>query len=177
MKKIKFPLTILAAIVGIVSLTSMALVSPMGETAMLAKEFNLSSFGIPVTVSAPDGAEVKKGLMGGEVDGVQLINVDIKKDNFVLSVMMWDQEPEGDLESAVEDARGVTEETDGFKGYILEEENGYIAKIVEDGETDYDFTYVLEKDDRHIEFMTGLSMKNFTEAEVRAMYAAAKAAH
>jgi hypothetical protein len=175
MKNIRFTTTILMALVAMVVLTSMTVFG--GDPAPATKDYNLSDFGIPVTVTAPEGAEVKKGMINGEIDGQTIYSADIIKGRFIMMVSMWDNEPEEGLEDAIASQKENSEENEGFKGYILEEENGYIFKTVEDGETDYDFIYILEKDDRHIQFSVAFTMKAFTEAEIQVLYAAAKAAH
>lgn len=143
----------------------------------LNKAISIENFGIPVTVSVPEGAEVKKGMMGGEVDGVKLYNVEIKKGNFMLDVSMLDEESEETLAESIESYKEIAAEDDDFSSFVAEEANGFIYEMVVDGEKSYGFDYILEKDDRHIEFTQGLSMEDFTMAEVKAMFAAAKSAH
>lgn len=145
--------------------------------AALNKEVNIENFGIPVTVSVPDGAEVKKGMMGGEIDGVTIFNVEIKKGSFVLDVTMTDEEPEEDLSEAVAFFKETAQENDDFKAIVAEEANGFIYSLEDEGTTVYGFDYVLEKDGRHIEFSEGLYMDDFTMADIKALYAAAKSAH
>lgn len=149
----------------------------MISMAALNKEVNIENFGIPLTVSVPDGAEVKKGMMGGETDGVKLYNVEIKKGNFILDISMLDEEPDESLAETVASYKEIAAEDEDFSGFVTEEANGFIYEMTIDGDKSYGFDYILEKDNRQIEIAHGLSMEDFNMAEIKAMYAAAKSAH
>ncbi len=182
MKKIHFTFSIAAALIALVCFMSMARLG--GNTQALAaenvapatKEYDLNAFGIPLTVTGPEGAELKKGMVNGEMEGIMFMSAEIKKGNFILDAVMADAEPEEDLTDAVAYQRSVAEEDENFKGYILEDEHGYIAKLDDGEEVSYTFNYTVVKGDRHINFMEGLTLHAFTEAEARAMYEAAKTA-
>jgi hypothetical protein len=167
MKKLQYTVLFLAV----------AVFAGMGMSKLLTNhDVNLSNFGMDVTVSVPEGAEVKKGMLNGEVEGVTLYSAEISKDWFKLSVSMWDESPETDLAEAIAEQKEATEENEAFKEYIVDEDNGFIAKTIDEGEVSYEFSYILEKDDRHILFTEGFTLKNFTEENIKVIYNAAKAA-
>lgn len=178
MKKVHFTVSFLAAVTALVCIGAASTPKAHGGEAPLpaSKEISLSNFGIPVTIAVPEGAEVKKGLMSGEMEGVKIFSASIRKDRFIMEVNMWDEEPEESLEEALDYQKSTAEEDESFDSYALQEPQGFIYKTVDEGEVDYDFVYILEKDSRHILFTQGISLKGFTEAEAKAMYSAAKAA-
>ncbi len=173
MKKFRFASTILSVLIAIGCFTSMASLVDYE----LSKEYDLSEYGVPVTVAAPEGAEVKTGMVNGEIDGLHIYSADVIKDRFRLMASMWDFEPEESLQEALATQKGITEENEDFQGYVLEEENGYISKSIADGEVDYDFCYILQKGDRHIQFGIAFTITAFTEAEIKTIYNAAKTAY
>jgi hypothetical protein len=168
MKHFKFASLFVVAVAATTLLFSMA---------QLSAEYDLSAFGIPLKVSGPDGATLKQGPINGDIDGVMFKSAEIKKDYFILDAIMVDEEPEGTIADELADARAAIEEDETFDSYVLEEEAGYIAKMVDEDEVGYDFTYIVEKDGRHISFTQGITLHAFTMAEIKAMYAAAKSAN
>ncbi|MEM7037147.1 MAG: hypothetical protein AAF570_09230 [Bacteroidota bacterium] len=136
--------------------------------------YNLADKGIPVTLNGPAGAEVKKGLMSGELAGHTIYDWDIVKDNFVVNVNMIDIDvDEGQTaESLYKDWMDQTKSEAGFE-MVMEEGNGAVYKTNEG----YDFYLVHVKDNREISFTTGLTFNDLTEDDVKAMYNASKAAN
>jgi hypothetical protein len=173
MKKSRFASTILVSLMAVACFTSMASLAKYASS----KAYDLSEYGIPVSVVAPEGAEVRTGLVNGEIDGLHIYSADVIKDRFLLMASMWDFEPEESLQEALATQKGIAEENENFVGYLLEEDNGYISKSIADGEADYDFCYILQKGDRHIQFGIAFTITAFTEAEIKTLYLAAKSAH
>ncbi len=150
--------------------------STESEEASGPAEYDLSEKGIPVVVTAPAGAEITKGMLAGEIDGTMNYSWDIKKDNFGLEVSMWDTEDGYTIEEAVAEDKEINAEEEGFE-IVSEEANGYIYKYTIEGDEDYSFYYVKEKNGRLIEFTTALNlMDEYTLEDVQAMWAAAVAA-
>ncbi len=145
------------------------------STPAVMADLSLADKGIPITISAPEGAEVKKGMLTGEMDGVKIINQTVKKDKFNLDITMFDTDNEKTVEELVASDKEVSGEDDGFE-IITEDANGYLYKTVSDGTTDFSFYYCVIKDNRAIEFTTGLSFSEFSQANVETMMGAAKSA-
>jgi hypothetical protein len=107
----------------------------------------------------------------------QVISVyynEIVKDDFKLDVNYTNAEY--DKAELLADAKQFAQEEEDFAEFVLEEEMGFIYKLnTEDGE-DYSFYYLLMKDDKPIEFGTGLSFTTYKLDQVKEMYEAAKAA-
>ncbi|MFO7789235.1 MAG: hypothetical protein ACQES1_11465 [Bacteroidota bacterium] len=137
---------------------------------------DLTDMSVPLKIEVPDGVEVNEGMMMGEFDGVQTYNYELKKDDWVMDVTMMDEDPYTDKEGYIADYKDIVKSMEGFEEIVEEGENGFIYKVTnEDGE-DYNFYYVVLKDDRAIEFEAGLKFTNFTLDEVKSMYEAAKSA-
>ena len=119
---------------------------------MKLTELNLADKGIPVTIQAPEGAEIKDGMFMGEFGGIKMFDYEIVKDEFVLEVSMDDTEETRTAEEIISDAKETAQTEDGFVEFIKEEPNGFIYKVKTDDYEDYKFHYVLIKDNSAIEF-------------------------
>lgn len=138
-------------------------------------EFDLTEQGIPVIVTGPAGAEVKKGSMNADYEGIKTISWEISKDNFQLEVNMTDVDNEETVADLIASDKELSMEEDGFK-IIMEDENGYAySKDTEYG-PDHGLYYVMLKDNRAIEFAHGFNMNEFSLEDITAMFEAAKAA-
>lgn len=165
MKRAFFRTTTLALAVFLISATQKA-----------TGQIDLTEKGIPVTVQAPAGAVVEEGLGNGVSMGESVLHVwEINKDNFSLEVSMDDDELWQSLDEYMEDAIELAK-SDGFDGFVLEEENGFIYRVNYDGEISYDFYYRLIKNNHNIEFSTGLGSMDWSLENVKKVYAAAKGA-
>ncbi len=132
---------------------------------MKLTELNLADKGIPVTIQAPEGAEIKDGMFMGEFGGIKMLDYEIVKDEFVLEVSMDDTEETRTAEEIIADAKETAQTEDGFVEFVKEEPNGFIYKVKTDDYEDYKFHYVLMKDNRAIEFTEGLKL--FTEFSLK----------
>ena len=139
--------------------------------------YDISKFGIPVTVMGPLGAEVSKSELGSmEIDGIKNISVDIEKDMFIMNVNMIDEELDGEtMPDLVEWGLELVSEEEGFE-VLLQEDAGFIYKTEDpDIGLDHSFMYYMIKDNKEISFTTGLSLfENFTFEQVKEIYEAAK---
>ncbi len=138
-------------------------------------EYDLNSNGIPVVVTCPAGAEVKKGMGNAELDGIKTINYEVVKDDFKLDVT-YTTGDEYAKEDLLADAKELAKEEDGFVEFVSEEDLGFIYKLkTEDGD-DYSFYYLLLKDAQPIEFGKGFSLSVFTLDQIKKLYEVAKSA-
>ncbi len=138
-------------------------------------KYDLSEYEIPVIVAAPIGAKVSAGVGNGAFGGVKTINYEVVKDDFVLDVNHI-VGAKYSLEDLMTSEKLFAEELEGFAGFVVEEENGFIYKVNTEEGDDYGFYYVLFKDEQPVEFGVGFSYSSFTLEQVKKMYKAAKAA-
>ncbi len=142
---------------------------------MKLTELNLADKGIPVTIQAPEGAEIKDGMFMGEFGGIKMLDYEIVKDEFVMEVSMDDTDETRTLEEIVSDAKETAQSEEGFVKFVKEEPNGFIYKVKTDDYTDFKFHYVLLKDKRAIEFTEGLKLfTEFTQKDAETLYNIAK---
>ncbi len=142
---------------------------------MKLTELNLADKGIPVTIQAPEGAEIKDGMFMGEFGGIKMLDYEIVKDEFVMEVSMDDAEETRTAEEIISDTKEAAQTEDGFVEFVKEEPNGFIYKIKTDDYEDYKFHYVLLKDKRAIEFTEGLKLfTEFTLKDAETLYNIAK---
>jgi hypothetical protein len=138
-------------------------------------EYDLGEYEIPVIVAGPIGAKVSAGVGNGSFGGVKTINYEVVKEDFVLDVNHI-VGAKYSLEDLMTSEKLFAEELEGFAGFVVEEENGFIYKVnTEEGE-DYGFYYVLFKNEQPVEFGVGFSYSSFTLKQVKKMYKVAKAA-
>ncbi len=138
-------------------------------------KINLADKGIPVTFSAPEGAEVKKGFANGDFDGVVYVNYEVKIGDSAMDILMEDIDITNDLATCLDFAKEIETTGDNFVKFIKEEENGYIAKLRTDDGDNYAFGYIIIKDKRAIEF-SEVNFEDYTLAEIKTLYNTAKSA-
>ena len=141
------------------------------ETAM--SEFDLSDRGIPIKVKAPVNVEIKKGMGAGEMDGAKIYSCLLQKDKFRLEIDMWDAQIENTVPELIQDHKDIVIEDEGFE-IVKEEENGFIYKTKNEDGDNFNFYYVKMKDQKAIEFGSGLNFSNYTLEQIETLYEAAK---
>ncbi|MDA3820292.1 MAG: hypothetical protein PF590_07540, partial [Candidatus Delongbacteria bacterium] len=119
---------------------------------------DLTDMSVPLIVEVPEGVEVNEGMMMGDFDGVKTYNYELKKDGWIMELTMMDESPYTDKAGYMADYKDIVKSMDGFEEIVEEGKNGFIYKVTnEDGE-DYNFYYVVLKDDRAIEYEDGLKV-------------------
>ncbi len=142
---------------------------------MKLTELNLTDKGIPVTIQAPEGAEVKDGMFKGEFGGIKMLDYEIVKGEFVMEISMDDAKETRSIKQIINDAKETAQTEEGFIKFVKEETNGFIYKVKIDDNEDYKFHYVLMKDDKAIEFTEGLKLfTEFTQKDAETLYNIAK---
>lgn len=138
---------------------------------------DLTSKGIPVTIDVPYGSVVESGILNGMVmDEVTTHCWDINNGDFSLEVTMDDEDMWQAASEYVDYAANVLEMDESFMGYIETDDNGFIAKMDYSGEVEYEFYHLVVKNNRAIEFSTGLSTSDYGLENIRKIYRAAKTA-
>lgn len=133
--------------------------------AVQTKNFDLVTYGIPLTVKAPVKATISQPSGEGEVwieDETTNFYVQIRKD--ILS--------SADIATAKTEELEIVKTMDGFSKIILNEESGFIYETSFD-KVFYDFKYIVIQGDSKYIFQKNFT-KESTLEEVEEMYAIVK---
>lgn len=131
------------------------------------KKTELMQYGFPIAIHLPEGAEIKKTDLGVMQD------LTIKAaDNYYVQVFSSDLLTI-DKQTVLNEKLVEAKSHPFFSKIIYEEENGFIFEKNVDGVLNYDFRYIKIQGDKEYVFQTGL-VGNYTEDDVRAMYASVK---
>ena len=143
----------------------------------VATTVDLSSKGIPISVDSPSGSKITGGVLNGMVmEGVTTLCWDISKGDFSLEVTMEDEDLSQTHDEYVQFSRNVLEMDQSFVGYVESDKNGFLAKMNFGGIVEYEFYHLVIKNNRAIEFSTGLATTDFGVANIRKIYHVAKTA-
>jgi len=155
----------------------LSLIVLMSAMKSVAVNVDLSSKGIPVSVDAPAGSVIKGGVLNGMVmEGVTTFCWDINKGDFSLEVTMEDADLKQNRGDYVKFSKNVLEMDVSFVEFIESDENGFLAKMDFGGIIEYEFYHLVIKNNRAIEFSTGLSTSDYSRENIRNIYYAAKTA-
>ncbi|HZV69088.1 MAG TPA: hypothetical protein VFG10_06070 [Saprospiraceae bacterium] len=126
---------------------------------------DLTPYGLPLSIHAPDSADVMKK----EYNIMRDITIR-KGDHFY--VQIFESLATSDAAEVKRSQLESVKQDKYFKELILEEENGFIfRKELDSALVDYDFRYIRIMDDKEIIFQTGL-IGTFTLEDVEQMYKA-----
>ncbi len=131
------------------------------------EELDLLSYGMAISVKAPPGAEVGKDDLGF-VQGVW-----IKSDTSYYIQIYGSTATVTDIQKLKQERMSEVKAGRYFSKIIEEETDGFIFEKDIDGVIRYDFRRVKVVGDKEFTFQKGLT-GNFSEGEVRGMYAAVK---
>jgi len=130
------------------------------------QRLDLQSYGLPITILAPDSAQVNKQ------DYSFMKDITIKKgDRFFIQIFEF-AAPK--LDAAGEKLRQLAsvKEDPFFKEMITEKDQGFIfSRMVDSTSVEYDFRYIRILGDKELIFQTGL-VGSFSLEDVRVMYKA-----
>ena len=140
------------------------------EKVVVMASVNLSTNGIPISVDAPEGAEIKKSMMSME----GMPSWVVKKKNFNLEVSLDNISDAPTVQGLISEQKSFDIEETDFK--IIEEgANGYIYSKTIQGDLDHSFYYVKIVNGKPISFTTGLNLfGEYSLEDVKEMYTAAK---
>ncbi|MCB0548914.1 MAG: hypothetical protein KDD19_15145 [Phaeodactylibacter sp.] len=132
------------------------------------KETDLLSFGVPVTIMAPDSAVIKADDLGGGL----IRDITIRgADNYNVQVFATQAET-SDIARLKAEQLADVKSIRYFEQIISEEEDGFIYKMaIDSSNTSYGFRYIVLQGDLEITFQTGL-LGTFSQEEVERMYQA-----
>ncbi|RMG79581.1 MAG: hypothetical protein D6714_16160 [Bacteroidetes bacterium] len=127
---------------------------------------NLMEYGVPLTILAPDSAEVKTMDMGFMKD------VTVKKDPDYYVQIYASEATTRDVAKVLAEQLAEVKNGRYFKAIVREEPAGFIYQTaVDSSNTNYGFRYVRIQGDNEFIFQTGL-IGTFTLDEVERMYKA-----
>lgn len=132
-------------------------------------EKDLLQYGIPITIMAPDSAEVNSSDLGGLIQ-----DVTIKKgDDYYIQIYASDAETT-DIAKVKSAQLSEVKSNRYFSKIVQEETEGFIYETVIDSSAiNYGFRYVRVQGDKEFIFQTGL-VGNFSLEQVERMYEAVK---
>ena len=131
------------------------------------KKTELMQYGFPIAMFVPEGAEFKKTDYGVMQDLTVKAPNNYYVQIFSSDLMTLDQK------KVMNDKLAEAKAHKFFSKIIWEEEDGFIFEKNVDGVLNYDFRVLKIQGDKEFVFQTGLA-GNYTEDEVRAMYASVK---
>ncbi len=133
------------------------------------KPLNLLEYGLPVTLLAPDSAQVEVTDLGL----LQDVKVEGKADeNYSIQIYASEAET-NDISRLKADQLTDIKDNRLFSRIVREEEQGFIYETRIDSSFFYSFRYVHVKGDKELIFTTGLA-DTYQLEEVEAMYNAVK---
>lgn len=130
---------------------------------------DLLEYGIPMSILAPDSAEVNSSDLGGLIQ-----DVTIKKgDNYYIQIYASDAETT-DIAKVKANQLAEVKSNRYFSKIVKEELDGFIYETaIDTSNINYGFRYVRVQGDKEFIFQTGL-VGTFTEAQVERMYESVK---
>jgi hypothetical protein len=128
------------------------------------KPFDLMPYGIPLTILAPDSADVK-------VDDLFVMkDITVKKGDDYYIQILSSNAGSNDIVRLLSDQRNSVKEHQYFSRFIEDKPNGFVYEMIIDStEYSYDFRHVRVKGDKEYICQTGL-IGSFTLEEARRMY-------
>lgn len=131
-------------------------------------KLDLLSYGMPLSVLAPDSAKVLSKDMSGLMRDVSIR----QGDDYFIQIYSAPAAT-NDLAQLKAEQLELVRENPYFKAIVDEDPDGFIFELSIDGRSSFGFRSVRYQGDREFIFQNGLS-GIFTEEEARAMYAAVR---
>ncbi|MEL6926652.1 MAG: hypothetical protein AAFO94_21610 [Bacteroidota bacterium] len=118
------------------------------DTTPALKPLNLLEHGVPITIMAPDSAEVKASDIMG------LKDITVKKDDFAIQIFSSNANTTS-VAKVLEGQKDIVKELSSFSKMVKEEEDAFIFETVIDTLKSHDFRHVQIKGDKEYIFQTG----------------------
>jgi hypothetical protein len=132
------------------------------------KPTNLLAYGIPLSIMAPEGAEITRRQLGGVIDDVTVKGLD----GYHLQIFAADAET-NDLARLKAIQLADIKTSRYFSRVVEEEQAGFIYETRLDGNLYYSFRYIHLQGDREYVFQPGLT-ELYSLEEAQRLYKAAK---
>ena len=130
---------------------------------------DLTSYNIPVTIQAPDSAEVQSQSLSGLIDDVTIRS---PADRYAVQVLASDAQT-SDMARLKSEQLELVRDNRYFARVVEEEAQGFIFENKIDTTSAYGFRYIVYRGDREIVFQNSFDGV-FSLAEVRDMYTSVK---
>jgi len=132
------------------------------------QELDLLEYGIPVTIMAPDSAEVKSSDMGGVLKDVTVKG----KGGYDLQVMASSTNSSDVAKAKAEELASVKSNR-YFSKIVEEKEDGFLYEVVIDSAQHYGFRHIVLQGDQQVVFSQGMT-STLSEEEARKIYESVK---
>jgi hypothetical protein len=133
------------------------------------RDLDLMAYNIPVTIEAPDSAEVISGSLSGVMDD---ITVRSPEERFNVQILASAAQT-NDMTRLKADALELVRDNRYFSRIVREDPNGFIFENTIDGTSAYGFRYIVYQGDREIIFQNAFDGV-FTLDEIENMYASVR---
>ncbi len=140
-----------------------------GETATAYRDLDLTAYNIPVTIQAPDSAQVVAGKLGGNIEDVTVRSA---ADRYAVQILASGART-SDMARLKADELEAVRDNRYFERIVSEEPEGFIFENKIDTTPAYGFRYIVYQGDREIVFQNTFDGV-YTLPEVEAMYASVK---
>ncbi len=154
-------------VLGWVAVLALVMMSCKGDKASKYPKLDLLSYGFPIEINAPEGAEIKKSDLGVMSD------ITIRKgDDYYVQIFGSDANT---IKIADVKTSLLADVKSGryFSKIVEEYDNGFIFEKKIDERINYDFRYIKLQGDKEYVYQTGL-IGTYTEDMVRTMYNSVK---
>ena len=130
---------------------------------------DLTPYNVPITIQAPDSAEVKSSSLSGVI---QDVTIKSPVDDYSVQVL-GSQAVTNDMTRLKAEQLELVRDNRYFESIVSEEPNGFIFQNRIDTTAIYGFRYIIYQGDKEYVFQNGFD-GTFGLAEIEAMYAAVK---
>lgn len=132
------------------------------------KPLNLLDYGVPLTIMAPDSAEINT------MDMIVTKDITVKKGEDYFVQIYASDATTTDIAKIKADQLSDVKSNRYFSRIVQEDESGFIYETAVDSSlVNYGFRYILLKGDKEYIFQTGL-IGDFSQEDVEVMYKAVK---
>lgn len=137
----------------LIVLSGLAIAACQPENAGGWKPKDLLSYGLPITILAPDSVEIKSSDLGGLLQDVTIRG----GDNYYIQIYASDAET-NDIAKLKADQLSEVKANRYFSRIVREEEDGFIYENkIDSSNTHYGFRYIRVQGDKEYVFQTGLT--------------------
>lgn len=133
------------------------------------KSLDLMKYNLPVTIMAPDSAEVKSSSLSGVM---QDVTIDSPADRYSVQIFS-SQASTNDLTRLKAEQLQLVRDNRYFSNIVREEPNGFVFMNQIDSTSIYGFRHIVYQGDQEIVFQNSFG-GTFSLEEAEAMYAAVK---
>ena len=140
-----------------------------GEEAAAYRDLDLTEYNIPVTIRAPDSAQVVAGKLGGNIEDVTIRSA---ADRYAVQILAGTART-SDMARLKADQLEAVRDNRYFERIVTEEPAGFIFENKIDTTSAFGFRYIVYQGDREIVFQNSFDGV-YTLPEVESMYTSVK---